>query len=129
MVDKATTGRASGRPVLSMIGRASGVVGAFGAAVLWVLAIWLPSAADILASWSVAVAVLMLIVALLALMAAINGHGNFMLAMFLAAFLPIGAFLLYADHWLRWVGVFDLILFAGAMLTRYGRPRIPMEEQ
>lgn len=118
----------NGRPIPFMIGRASGVVGALGAAVLWVLVLWHPGAAEILASWSVAVALLMLIVSLLALIAAVNGHGNFMLAMFLASFLPIGAFLLYANHWVSWIGVFNLILLAGALLTRYGRQRIPAEE-
>jgi hypothetical protein len=68
-------------------------------------------------------------VALLALIAAYHGHGNLMLAMFLASFLPIGAFMLYANHWLRWVGVFDLLLLVGALLTRFGQPRPQAEER
>jgi hypothetical protein len=103
MADAATTQGRAGRPAAYLIGRVLGALGALGATALWVFALWFPGAAEVFAgSWSVAIGLLMLIVALLALIAAYHGHGNLMLAMFLASFLPIGAFMLYANHWLRW---------------------------
>lgn len=130
MTDATTTQGRAVRPAAYLIGRALGALGASGATALWVFALWFPGAAEVFAgSWSVAIALLMMIVALLALIASIKGHANLMLAMFLASFLPIGAFMLYANHWLRWVGIFDLLLLVGALLMRFGRPRPQAEER
>jgi hypothetical protein len=102
---------------LALIGRGAGALTGAIAAVLWAYAMWVPSTRSIFAGFSFAVAFLMLLFSLLAVIAAIRGHGNMMLAMFIASFLPVGAYLIQADHWLRWIGFLDLILLGAALST------------
>ncbi len=109
------------RLTLNLAGRALAGLSAGSMAILWLAAIWLPGAGDVLGNWAVLVAALLLMAALLAVVAAVNGHANLMLAMFLASFLPVGAFLLYTDHWLRWVGICCLVLLLGSLMTRFSR--------
>jgi len=63
------------------------------------------------------VALLLAVLALFAVIASIHGHATIVVLLFLASFFPIGAFLMSADHWLRWVGWVDLglLLAAGLM--------------
>jgi hypothetical protein len=113
--------------LLWQIGRAVGALVAAIAAVMWVYAMWAPDVRAILAGWSLPVAMLMMFLSLLAVIAAIRGHGNMMLAMFLGSFLPVGAVLMRVDHWLSWIGVLNLILCAAALVTRWTSPRQPTE--
>jgi hypothetical protein len=111
--------------VLWQIGRAIGGLASATAAVMWVYAMWAPDVREIFAGWSLPVAMLMMFLSLLAVIAAVRGHGNMMLAMFLGSFLPVGAVLMRVEHWLSWIGVLNLILLGAALVTRWTAPQRP----
>ncbi len=108
-----------------MIARGFGGVSAGVACLFWVAAMWMPSTQSVLSGWSFAVAALMLLLSIVAVIASMRGHGNVMLAMFLASFLPVGAYLIRVDHWLHWVGVLNVVLLVAALVTRWTAPRRP----
>ena len=111
------------REIVSIVARGFGVIAAGAAAVLWAAAMWMPSAQSVLRDWSFAVAALMLFISILAVLASLRGHGNIMLGMFLASFLPVGAYLIRVDHWLQWVGILNVVLLVAALLTRWAMAR------
>jgi hypothetical protein len=80
---------------------------------------WLPSEREVLGHFGVVGAVVMLFVAILGVIAALRGHGNFMLALFLAAFLPIGAFMLWTTAPMyRLLGLLNLAYLAAGFVVR-----------
>jgi len=84
--------------------------------------LWLPSEREVLGHFGVVGAVVMLFIALLGAIAAWRGHGNFMTAAFLAAFLPIGAFMLWTTEAMyRWLGLLNLAYFLTAVTVRATR--------
>ena len=89
-------------------------------ALIWLAVLWLPSERDVLGPFfGVVGAALMLFFAILGALAAYRGHGNLMLCMFLAAFLPIGAFMLYTEQSMyRWIGLLNLIYLVAAITVR-----------
>lgn len=92
-------------------------------ALIWLGVLWLPSERDVLGHFGVVGAVVMLFVAILGVIAALRGHGNFMLALFLAAFLPVGAFMLWTtEPMYRLLGLLNLAYLATAFVVRMGRP-------
>lgn len=102
---------------------------AFGAVVsaltglIWLAVLWLPSERDVLGHFGVVGAAIMLFIAILGVLAAHRGHANLMIGMFLAAFLPIGAFMLWTTQPMyRWLGLLNLLYFAAAILVRVTRP-------
>lgn len=109
---------------VQIMGRSLGAFASATAAVLWLLAIWAPDTRDTLAGgWTLIVANLLIIVCVVAVIASVRGHGNVMLMAFLLSFLPVGAVLLQSEHWLRWIGVLNLVQLVAALLTRWTRPR------
>jgi hypothetical protein len=101
---------------LNRFGRALGVACGAALAVAWVFAMWVPAAGITLSGVSFVVALAMAAFALFAAIGSVYGHAVVVVLLFLASFFPIGAALLPADHWLRWIGVADLGLLVGAVL-------------
>ena len=96
-----------------IIGAASGVA----ACGLWVWAIGAPPATFPLSGVSIAIAVLMMLIAIFAVIASVRGHGLALVVMFVMSFLPVGAYLFGMPHLLRWIGVSNLgFLMAGLMI-------------
>jgi len=102
--------------LLNYFGRALGVVCAAVLATAWAFALWVPSAGLTLTGISVITALLLVAFAVFAGIAAVYGHGIVIALLFLASFFPVGAFLMPTDHWLKWVGWFDLGLLLAAVL-------------
>jgi hypothetical protein len=98
------------------LGRGLGVVCAAALALAWSFALWVPSAGLKLSGVSVVVALALVAFAVFAGIASAYGHAVVVVLLFLASFFPIGAFLMTAEHWLRWVGWVDLGLLAAAVL-------------
>lgn len=93
-------------------------------ALIWLGVLWLPSERDVLGHFGVVGAVLMLFFAIMGALAAHRGHANLMLGMFLAAFLPIGAFMLWTTETMyRWLGLLNLAYLVTAIVVRVTRPR------
>ena len=110
--------------VLAMTGRGVGAFASAATAILWLLAIWSPDTSDVLAGGlTLVVAHLLVVVSVVGVIASVRGHGNVMLAVFLLSFLPVGVVLLRADHWLRWIGVLNLLLLLAALATRFSTRR------
>jgi hypothetical protein len=101
---------------LNAFGRALGALCGAVLSVAWVFALWVPAARLTLSGVSVVVALLLAVFAVFATIASIRGHAVVVVLLFLASFFPIGAYLMPADHWLRWVGWFDLGLLLAAVL-------------
>lgn len=104
-------------------GRALGGLAAGISSLLWVFAMWMPTTQAVFSGWSFAIGFLMMLFSLLAVIAAIKGHGAMMLAMFLASFLPVGAYLIRVNHWLQWIGVLNLALLVAALMTLWAGGR------
>ena len=110
--------------VLRTFGRLLGIVASSITALIWLAVLWLPSERDVLGHFGVVGAALMLFFAILGVIAAHHGHGKLMLAMFLAAFLPIGAFMLWTTQPMyRWLGLLNLIYLGAVIIVRVTRPK------
>jgi len=105
---------------LELSGRALGALVGATASVLWVCAIWFPSGGLTLSGASIVVAGLMALLAIFAVIASVKGHGLVLLGVFVASFLPVGAYLLGLEHWLRWVGALDALLVPAGLLILGG---------
>lgn len=91
-------------------------------ALIWLAVLWLPSEREVLGHFGVVGAALMLFVAILGVIAAQRGHGNLMLGMFVAAFLPIGAYMLWTTQPMyRWLGLLNLLYLVAAVSVRVTR--------
>jgi hypothetical protein len=101
---------------INWLGRGLGVVCAAVLAVAWSYALWVPSAGLPLSGVSVIMALALVAFAVFAGIASVYGHAVVVVLLFLASFFPIGAFLMSADHWLKWMGWLDLGLLAAAVL-------------
>jgi hypothetical protein len=117
-----TASRISARRLLALTGRGLGALASALAAVLWVYEISCPGEVPVLGGWSLGVAFLMVVFCLMGLIASLRGHGKMMLAVFLVCFLPIGAYLLYVDHVLWWIGILNLGLLVAAAMTLLASP-------
>jgi hypothetical protein len=47
-----------------------------------------------------------------------KGHSTVLFVVFIASFLPIGAYLLGVNHWLRWVGVLNVLILVAVLMIR-----------
>lgn len=107
--------------LVELTGRALGAVSAASIGLLWAFAIGFPKSGIGLAGASVAVAWLMAVIAIVGIIAAVKGHSAVLFGVFVASFLPVGAYLLYVTAWPRWIGVLDCALLAAAIMIRQGR--------
>jgi len=117
-----------GRPFV-VLGQALGILSGAALTLLWLYVIWFPAEDGLsITGVSILVAALMGILALVGGIASFKGHTTVVFVVFVASFLPIGAYLLGVAHWLRFVGIFDcgLALAGGlpAMGHRLERGRI-----
>jgi hypothetical protein len=98
------------------LGRGLGVLCAAALALAWAFALWVPSAGLPSSGVNVVAALAFLAFAVFAGIASAYGHAVVVVLLFLASFFPVGAALMTAQHWLRWVGWGDLGLLAAAVL-------------
>jgi hypothetical protein len=106
--------------VVDVAGRALGALSGAALSILWMYAIWFPSTAVSMSGASVAVAWLMAMLAVFAVIASVKGHYKVLFIAFLAAFLPVGAYLLYVNDWPRWIGILDAALLLACVLIWQG---------
>jgi hypothetical protein len=108
---------------VKLSGRALGALSGAVTSILWMYAIWFPSPEISMQGVGVAVAWLMAILAVFAIIASVKGHHVVLFVAFLASFLPVGAMLLYARDWPRWIGVLNLVLLVASVLLWQGARR------
>lgn len=101
---------------INWIGRILGVLCAAALAMAWAYTLWVPAAGLSLSGVSVIMALALVAFAVFAGIASAYGHAVVVVLFFLASFFPIGAFLMEANHWLKYVGWGDLGLLAAATL-------------
>ncbi len=83
---------------------------------------WTPSPALPLSGMAFAVALLMAMLAIIAVIASVHGHGITLIVLFFASFFPIGFFLLGIPGWVRVIGVLNLgYLIAGLVAWQIPR--------
>ena len=107
-------------------------LGAFCGAALalgWLYAVWIPAAGIALTGTSFVVGLALALAAVFAANAAVRGHAVVVMLVFVASFFPVGAVLVTADHWLRWIGVLDVGLLVAAvgmwLAARLGERAVP----
>lgn len=106
--------------VLSVTGRAVGVLAGGVTAALWVAIIWLPVGGLMLEGIGVVVGGFLALLGLIAAIAAFHGHARVMFACFVVAFFGVGSFALNVPgHWFRIFGVLDLLIFAASVMIWY----------
>jgi len=80
---------------------------------------WTPSPPLPLSGVAFFVALLMAILAIIAVIASIHGHGITLIVLFFASFFPIGYFLLGVPSWMWVIGVLNMgYLIAGLVAWR-----------
>ena len=89
-------------------------------AVAWVFLIWFPGGNLTISGISIIVAGLMGLLGLFAAIASFKGHAPVVFVVFVASFLPVGAMLLGAAHWIRFIGILDILLLVAAILLWVG---------
>ena len=112
------------REVIQLVGKVTGVVSGVGACASWTVAMWTPTPALPLSGMAFAVALLMAMLAIIAVIASVHGHGITLIVLFFASFFPVGLFLLEIPSWVRIIGVLNLgYLIAGLVAWRMPRDR------
>ncbi len=107
------------RETIQFIGKFTGVVSGVGACAAWTVAMWTPTPSLPLFGVAFFVALLMAMLAIIAVIASIHGHGITLIVLFFASFFPIGLFLLGVPGWVRVIGVLNLgYLIAGLVAWR-----------
>ncbi len=110
------------RELIQLGGKFTGVVSGVGACASWIVAMWTPTPALPLSGVAFAVALLMAMLAIIAVIASVRGHGITLIILFFASFFPIGLFLLGTPGWVRVIGVLNLgYLIAGLVAWRMPR--------
>jgi len=102
-------------------GRGLGALSGAIVSLMWMLALWIPSAGFELTGINFVVALLMAMLALFAVIASVRGHGVVLIVLFVASFLPVGLALAGADHWMSWVGRLNVCYLLAAGLIRVGQ--------
>jgi len=115
--------------LVHLLSRGLGAVCGAALALAWVYAVWIPAAGIALTGMSFVVGIALALAALIAVIASVHGHAAVVVIVFVASFFPVGAVLMTADHWLRWIGVLDLgLLVAGVGMwlgARAGERALP----
>lgn len=112
------------RKFLYHAGRALGMVCGVGAAAAWVAAMWFPEWGLPLEGVTLVVGMLMLVLAVIAILASLHGHGIVLILVFLASFLPVGLHLLALANWFQLIGWLDIgLLLAGLLVWAGSRAR------
>jgi len=107
------------RETIQFIGKFTGVVSGVGACAFWIVAMWTPTPPIPLSGVAFFVALLMALLAIIAVIASIRGHGIALIVLFFASFFPIGYFLLGLPGWMMAIGVLNLgYLIAGLVAWR-----------
>jgi hypothetical protein len=101
--------------VVNIFSRGLGALAGAALAPAWVYAVWLPAGGIELTGTSFVVGLALALAALIAVIAAVRGHAAVVMLVFVASFFPVGAVLVTAEHWLRWIGVLDVGLFVSAV--------------
>ena len=110
------------REVIQLVGKFIGVVSGVGACASWTVAMWTSTPALPLSGMAFAVALLMAMLAIIAVIASLHGHGITLIVLFFASFFPIGLFLLGMPGWVRVIGVLNVgYLIAGLVAWRIPR--------
>ena len=107
------------RETIQLIGKFTGVVSGVGACATWTLAMWTPAPPLPLSGVAFFVALLMALLAIIAVIASIHGHGITLIVLFSTSFFPIGFFLLGVPGWMWVIGVLNVgYLIAGLVAWR-----------
>ena len=108
------------RKAIQFVAKFTGIVSGVGVCACWIVAIWAPTPGLTLSSGvALVVALLMAMLAIMAVIASIRGHGITLLVLFFASFFPIGLYLLGDPDWVRVIGVLNLgYLIAGLVAWR-----------
>lgn len=88
---------------------------------------WGPTSVLSLSGTSFSGAFVMSIIAIVAVIASLRGHGVMLFLMFFLSFCPIGFFFIGEVHWLSWVGVFNLGFLVAAILLWQTRKPVVTE--
>jgi hypothetical protein len=114
--------RPVGKRVVRMVAQTFGAIVSGITGLIWLAVLWLPSEREVLGHFGVVGAAVMLFIAILGVLAAHRGHANLMMGMFLAAFLPIGAYMLWTTQPMyRWLGLLNLMYLGAAVVVRVTR--------
>lgn len=115
--------------VVHLLSRGLGAFCGAALALAWLYAVWIPAAGIALTGTSFVVGLALALAALIAVIASVRGHAAVVMLVFVASFFPVGAVLVTADHWLRWIGALDLGLLVAAvglwLGTRLGERAVP----
>ena len=112
------------RESIQFVGKFIGVVSGVGACASWIVAMWTPSPPVPLSGVAFFVALLMAILAIIAVIASLQGHGITLIVLFFASFFPIGLFLFGVPGWMRVIGVLNVgYLIAGLVAWRMPRTK------
>ena len=107
------------KEIVQLVGKFTGVLSGFGACASWTLAMWIPTPPLPLTGIAFFVALLMVLLAIMAVIASIKGHGIMLIVLFFASFFPIGYFLLGVPGWMWVIGALNLgYLVAGLVAWR-----------
>ena len=107
------------RKTIQLGGKFTGVVSGVGVCASWFVAMWTPTPPLPLTGVAFFVALLMAVLAIIAVIASIHGHGITLIVLFFASFFPIGYFLLGVPGWMWVIGVLNIgFLIAGLVAWR-----------
>ena len=112
------------RESIQFVGKITGVVSGVGACASWTVAMWTPSPPVPLSGVAFFVALLMAMLAIIAVIASLQGHGITLVVLFFASFFPIGLFLFGVPGWMWVIGVLNVgYLIAGLVAWRMPRTK------
>ncbi|MGK0297593.1 MAG: hypothetical protein ACI9XC_001203 [Gammaproteobacteria bacterium] len=102
------------------LGQLTGIIAGAVASILWMMTLWVPEASFSFNIASMAVVLLMIVLAIIVIVASLKGHSTVLIVIFGISFFPIGLYVLGIPHWIQWVGLANIgYLLAGVIIWRF----------
>ncbi|MGY8815418.1 MAG: hypothetical protein ACKVHQ_12005 [Gammaproteobacteria bacterium] len=102
------------------LGQLTGIIAGSAASILWMMTLWVPEASFSFNIASMAVVLLMIVLAIIVIVASLKGHSTVLIVIFGISFFPIGLYVLGIPHWIQWVGLANIgYLLAGVIILRF----------
>jgi hypothetical protein len=102
------------------LGQLTGIIAGSAASILWMMTLWVPEASFSFNIASMAVVLLMIVLAIIVIVASLKGHSTVLIVIFGISFFPIGLYVLGIPHWIQWVGLANIVyLLAGVIIWRF----------
>ena len=113
---------------LRRIGQVIGIVSGAGASACWIVAMVVEGSGLELGGLTFIVALGMAVMAMIAVIASVHGHGIVLMVLFFASFFPVGMSILDLPTWAQAIGVLNIGYFLAGLILWWANRMVGRDE-